>query len=320
MNSTTNDSALSDMKQYYIVCSLSAGFGLMAVVISVFIVIIIGLTKPRLHTVRHLLICNTCIASIFYCTIQTINYIFLIFLPWQTSDVSCRLRGYFSYMSISAATYSYLVQAISRLFFSAFATKYPRMTTFKVHYVLILIHWIVITIIPLPAIITKDIYFRPGLLCWVPFNHTLHVGYTFFAYYFAPIFSIIIIYIYIYQRIKRVRQQADVILNTTNNKRDLEVLRNIVILLGIYISGAIPTLLYLLSSINIFYLIGIVSISLAVSIEKLCTVLLDREIRLVVKNMMSSRNRIMPFENSITRAKIQDNFTHFQLTNMAQTR
>jgi hypothetical protein len=314
MNSTTNASAISNIEPYYIVCSLSGGFGLMSVIISIFIVTTIRRTKPRLHTVRHLLMCNTCMASIFYCTVQSINYIFLIFIPWETSDVACRWRGYFGYMSISAATYSYLVQAISRLFFSVFATKYQRLTTFKVHYVLILIHWCVIIIIPLPSVITKDIYFRPGLLCWVPFKYTIHVVYTFFAYYFVPVFAIMIIYICIYKRVKQTRQRAEAILNTTNDKRDLEVLRNIVILLGIYIAGGVPTLLYLLSSIEVFYLAGIVTFTFAVAVEKLCTISLDRELRIVVKNMISSKNRIMPFENSITQAKDQKYFTQFQQT------
>ncbi len=301
MNSTTDGSEISDMTEYYVVCALSSGFGLISVIMSLIIVIIVRRSKPRLHTVRHLLICNTCIASIVYCIVQTINYIILIFLPWITSNISCRWRGYFGYVSISAATYSYLVQAISRLFFSVFATKYPWIITFKVHYVLILTHWIVILIVPLSTIITHDIYFRPGLLCWVPMEHIIHVCYTMFAFYILPIFSILIIYIYIYKRVKTAKMRAAVIRNTTNDKRDLEVLRNIVILLGIYITGGIPTLLYLISNIDLLYLAGIVTFTLAVMIEKICTILLDRELRYVVKNILSSRNRVMPFENSMTR-------------------
>jgi hypothetical protein len=301
MDSNTTVSAIFDIENY-IVCSLSAGFGLIAVIMSITIIIIIRRSKPRLHTVRHLLICNTCIASSVYCIIQTINYIILIFLPWISSDISCRWRGYLSYMSISAVTYSYLVQAISRLFFSVFSTKHPWIVTFKVHYILILTHWLVIIIIPLPAIITKDIYFRPDVLCWVPMERVVHMMYTVFAYYVIPIFSIIIIYVYIYRQIKKIKKRTELIRNTTNEKRDLEVLRNIAILSCIYISGGIPTLIFLVSSINIFYLAGIVTITFAVMIEKLCAILLDRELRLVVKNLVCSRkNRVMPFENSTTR-------------------
>lgn len=314
MNSTTNASGgISDnIQQYYIVCSLSSGFGLISVILSIFIMIVIRRTKPRLHTVRHLLICNTCIASIFYCVVQMINYIILIFLPWITSDDACRWRGYLGYASLSAATYSYLVQAVSRLFFSAFATKYPRIVSFKVHYILISIHWFVIIIVPLPALITHDIYFRPGLLCWVPMEHIIHVIYTLFAFYAVPILSIIVIYIYIFKRIKEATKRAQLIRHTSNDRRDLEVLRNIAILLAIYLAGGVPTLIFLVTSINLFYLAGIVTFTLAVMIEKICTVLLDRELRLVVKTKFYSRNRVMPFEESMTKPGDQEFIGRFQ--------
>ncbi|CAF0973544.1 unnamed protein product [Rotaria sordida] len=303
MNSTNEDSAISNIKSYYIICSLSAGFGLISIIMSMAIIIIIRRSKPRLHTVRHLLMCNTCIASIVYCIVQTINYSFLIFLPWETGDIGCQWRGYFGYMTISAATYSYLVQATSRLFFARFSTKYPWLLTFKTHYYLILIHWIAVLIIPLSSVITKDIRFRPGLLCWVPLKYTIHVAYTVFGYYFVPIASIMIIYIYIYKRIKNERKRAKSILHTVNEKRDLEVLRNIVILLFIYITGGVSTMLFLLFTMEIFYLAGIVTFTLAVTVEKICTILLDRELRQVVWNIIYSRNRVTAFENTITQTR-----------------
>ncbi|CAF0836695.1 unnamed protein product [Adineta steineri] len=312
MNSTIYSSTVSNDKELYIICSLSAGFGLISIILSMTIVIIVKHAKRRLHTVRHLLTCNTCIASMLYCIIQTINYIFLIFLPSITSDVACRWRGYFAYMSISAATYSYLVQAVSRLFFSIFARKYPWLTTFKAHYVLIFIHWLIVLIIPLPSVITKDIYFRPGSLCWVPFKYLLHMGYTAVAYYVVPVVSIIIIYIYIYRKIRRTKQSAETILNTTNDKRDLEVLRNIVILLCIYIVGGVPTLLFLFTNINILYLSGIVTFTFTVVVEKICTISLDRELRQALKSIIHSSNRVMPFENSLSLTREQNKTVRLQ--------
>ncbi|CAF1218389.1 unnamed protein product [Rotaria magnacalcarata] len=303
MNSTVKNSTVSNLKDYYIVCPLSASFGLLSVMISMMIMIIVRCSKRRLHTVRHLLMCNTCIASAIYCIVQTINYIFLIFIPWETSNVLCRWRGYFGYMSISAAAYSYLIQAVSRLFFSKFSTKYPWLLTFKTHYYLILIHWSIVFIIPLPSVITKDIYFRPGLLCWVPLKSTIHVGYTVFAYYLVPIFFIMVIYIDIYRRIKKANKRAEMVLNTTNDKRDLEVFRNIVILLAIYITGGIPTVIFIIFAMHLFYLVGIVTITLSIFIEKICTIALDRELRLVVSNKIFKKNLVVAIENTITRTK-----------------
>jgi hypothetical protein len=50
-------------------------------------------------------------------------------------------------------------------------------------------------------------------------------------------------------------------------------------------------------------------------VEKICTFLLDRELRLVVKNIIFSRNRVMPFENSITRGGHPTNVGRSQRTN-----
>jgi hypothetical protein len=165
--------------------------------------------------------------------------------------------------------------------------------------------------VPLPAVLTNDINYRPGLLCWVPMKYTIHVAYTFVAYYFIPIFSIMIIYIYIYKRIKKARKGVETTLKAISDKRDLEVLRNIVILLGIYIIGGVPTIFYLLSGIEIFYLAGIVTFTLAVAVEKICTVLLDRDLRQVVKSIRSSRSQVMPFDNTMTQTRGQLNVTRY---------
>ena len=142
MNSTSGPSAITDRIQYYIICSLSSFFAVVGILISILIMVTIIHTKPRLQTVRHMLILYTCIASIFYCFVQTINYIILIFFPNITDDMACRWRGYFGYMSVCAVTYSYFFQTISRLFFSVFSAKYKWLKTFTAHYILILIHLI----------------------------------------------------------------------------------------------------------------------------------------------------------------------------------
>lgn len=301
----------ADALQYYIVCALSGVFALIAVSISLAVMIIIKRSKPRLHTVRHLLMCNTCIASIFYCITQTINFIFLIFIPWETSDQRCRWRGYFGYMSIAASIYSYLLQAISRFFFSAYAMKYNWLTTFKTHYVLIALQWLAVILLASPAIITHDIFFRPGLLCWVPFKQTLHVGYTVFVYYLIPVLLIIIIYIRIYRRVRKARKHAQTVLNMTNDKRDLEVLRNVLILLTIYITGGIPTIIFLLTSVEIFYLMGLTTFILTVAIEKICTMILDRDLRQTIKGMMLKNSRVIPFQTTTSPLKIDESRTRF---------
>ena len=301
MNQTLSTSPMEDMYGYYIVCSISAVCAILAIVMSIIIVSLVIHVKRRLHTERHLLMCNTAVASSFYCISQLTSYVVLIFFPQITDDVSCRWRGYLSYASICGATYSYLIQAVSRLFFTVFATKHPWMVSFKMHRLLIFIHWLVCFTLPLSTLITDDIYFRPGLLCWVPLSRFIHAVYSIMISYVLPIIAIAILYIYIYRMIKNVEKRREFLRNTTHEKRDLEVLRNIVIFLGIYIVGGTPSLIYLVSSVEIFYLTGIATVTLAVFMEKIVTIILDRELRSVVKGLIYSRHQITPLDHSMTR-------------------
>ncbi|CAF0736343.1 unnamed protein product [Rotaria sordida] len=215
--------------------------------------------------------------------VQCVNYVFLLFIQWEIHDSSCRWRGYFGYMAVAAVLYSYLAQATSRFFISILSAKYSWIVSFKTHIILICIQWIIVLLIPLPALLTNHIYYRPFALCWVPRKFTLHVIYTVVAYYLIPAILIFAIHIYIYVCIKHPKYRVFMMTTTRQSNRDLEVLRNIMILFAIYTLGAIPTILYILTNIHILYGIGIVTVSLTVAIEKIATLILDRDIRNIIK-------------------------------------
>lgn len=299
---------------YPVIIPISMCCGLISIFLSCGILILIYLTK-RLHTIAHILICNTCLSSIFYSIVQCINYIYLLFLPWETSDVLCRYRAYFGYMSIAAVVYSYFIQALSRYFFSIFHTNYRWIVSFKIHYLIILIQWIVVILLPLPALVTKDIYFRPTFLCWVPKDKLLHAVYTLFAYYLIPLTFIIGIYINIYKIVKQYGKTTSESIRKLKQQRNLEILRNILILIGIYTIGGIPIFLYITIKIEIFYSIGIVFLSLFVTIEKLVTLLLDKEIKNTIKHYFCQTNMkitpiIINYHQHIIQPKIINSNVH----------
>jgi hypothetical protein len=271
MNTTTVDTGIVyTLEDYYIVASLSVSFCFIALVISIIILVLIWRTKSRLHTVHHLLVCNTCIASILYCITTTNNYLFLIFIRWDTSDMNCRWRAYFAYVGIAGVMYSYLIQAISRFYFSILSSKYRWLATFKTHYILICSQWFVVFLITSSTLITKDITFHLDKLCLINISKTLHVSCAIFAYYIIPLLIIIIIYIYIYHRVRKTKKNAKTMPHSNNNrKRDLEVLRNIVILISIYLGGGLPTIIFFLTPTKYPYLVNLVTQSLAVAIAKL---------------------------------------------------
>ena len=308
MNTTQSPlEALFVLSDYYVACALSAVIAVIAVLIAIVILVVVRRSKPRLHTVRHLLMCNTCVASILYCIVQSMNYAFLIFLRWDTSDVSCRWRGYFSYLTICAFVYSFFIQAISRLFISLYSVSHKWLTTFKAHYILIALQWVTVILLPLPALVTTDIRYRTTSLCVVPIRYSLHIVYTYVAYYIFPALSICVIYIFIYRRVKSMTRRAETMIRSTNSgKRDLEVLRNIMIFLSIYLLGGVPSVLFILTANKVIYLLSIVAISLGAAVEKVFTILLDRDMRQVVFSIIRPGTRVIPFGSSTTGVRVQE--------------
>ena len=273
---------LKPLANYRVIIPLSMISALIAVGVACIILALVIFTR-RLHSVTHLLICNSSLASIFYCIVQCVNYSFLSLIPWQTTNLSCRWRGFFGYMSVAAVVYSYLAQAVSRFLLSILSTRHRWATSIRTHIILILVQWLIVSFIPTPAIVTEDIYHRPFALCWVPREHTLHIVYTVVAYYLTPAILIFAIYISIYCRVKRRRNSFFITRSRRRSNRDLEVLYNIMILFAIYTVGAIPTILFLLTDIPFLYDLGIISVSLTVAVEKIATVLLDRDMRNLIR-------------------------------------
>lgn len=267
---------------YRVIIPLSMAAALIAVGIACTILASVIFTK-RLHSVTHLLICNSSIASIFFCIVQCVNYSFLSLITWETTNLSCRWRGFFGYMAVAAVVYSYLAQAVSRFLLAILATQYRWAASVRTHIILILIQWLIVSLVPTPAIVTEDIYHRPFSLCWVPREFTLHIVYTVVAYYLVPAISIFTIYMSIYCRVKRRRNSFFITRSRGRPNRDLEVLYNIMVLFAIYTLGAIPTILYLLTEIQFLYELGIISVSFTVAVEKIATVFLDRDMRTLIR-------------------------------------
>ena len=278
-----------------LVCCISSVLFLVTILIALFIIGVVRRTKPRLHTCRHFLMCNSSVAWIVSCTILIMNYIHLFFLPSQTSDISCRYRGYLAYMSITAVTYSYLIQSISRLFFSLLSTKHATLVTFKTHSILIGLNWLTAVVIPLSTIITSDIRFISGSLCWIRPEAYLHGFMIVIIEYAIPLGLVMVIYAYIYCEVKKRRRNArSNTIVSSKGRLELELLRNIAVLVGIFLLGGVWTFIYVITSIKLFDLIGIVMVSLCASAVQICTIALDRDFRQVVQSMFRTNTRVNP--------------------------
>ncbi|CAF0727982.1 unnamed protein product [Adineta steineri] len=293
MNSSTSEIA-NHRTDYSIIAPVSMIFAIIAIIITSIILIIVLLTK-QFHTVTRLLTCNTCLASLLYCTVQCVNYSYLLVITWDKSDRSCRWRGYFGYMSMIAFLYSYVLQVISRLFFIILYTKYRWLITLRTHLYLIFIGWIIILVVPSPAILTHDIFFREGELCWVTKTYKLHTYYIIAAYYVIPILLIIVINLFIYIPVYYSGKNTTIQRSIKRNDRDFIIFRNIMISFSVYFLGGVPIIIYMFTDIEFFYSVGVISVTFAVIMEKLVLIYLDREIRNMLKHFFcQKRTQVMP--------------------------
>jgi hypothetical protein len=194
-------------------------------------------------------------------------------------------------MGVVAVVYAYFAQAVSRFFISFLSIKHHWARSFTVHQFIIFIEWILVIFLPLPSLLTNDINYRPLSLCWVPKAYILHLTYIIVAFYLIPALFIFVIYISIYVQVKRSKSRV----RSHRSHRNLELLCNIMVLFAIYLFGALPTIIHIIARIEVFYAIGLISVSLAVAFEKLVTLIIDRDFRNIIKNYFRrSMSQIRP--------------------------
>ncbi|CAF3639784.1 unnamed protein product [Adineta steineri] len=124
-------------------------------------------------------------------------------------------------------------------------------------------------------------------MCLVLPKYIVHEFYLLITSFIIPIVIITIIYGIIYYH--TVRSTANFRQTLHGAKRDAELARNILILLGIFLFGGIPSAIYIVVSSkgeaapSIIFLFAITTPSMALAIEKIMTVVLNRDIRQVFK-------------------------------------
>ncbi|CAF1226587.1 unnamed protein product [Adineta steineri] len=197
------------------------------------------------------------------------------------SDWYCRILAYLGYVSLTMISYSYILQGLSRLFFIVFH-KNRKFLTYKYYISLIIVEIFLSFLLFLPILITRDIVFRPLHLCLIPAKNSLHIGYFLIVAYFTPFLIIIIIYGIIYYRV--IKSSIAVRHSSHLTKRELELIRNILILLFIFLLAGIPSLIYIIISSKVtltshgIYMFIIMTPTIASVIEKICFIYLNKDI------------------------------------------
>ena len=259
------------------------------IILSVSIAIFyLTLTVEKLKTFSNLLICNTCIISLFYSFTTFLQVFMVVFTPFiptgKDSRLFCIVRAYLTVVSTTLLSSSFLLQAVSRLFHSVFHMYHRYLLTWKFHYILIAIQWTVGFLTPITILLNhRNVIFRAGIFCTIDLRHTLHLYYLYSTEYLMPVLAILLIYITIVYRVNyysspfKHRHSSPV--------REVKLLSNILIFVAIFTFGGLPSVIYIclmapkrILSIH-FFTLTLIAIPLAMAMEKISVLWLNTPLR-----------------------------------------
>jgi hypothetical protein len=195
----------------------------------------------------------------------------------------CEIRTYIAYVCFCSLFYSFVLQAIFRLFRIVFY-KHKRLQSFGVFLIAITLQWILSFLFILPHLLLDDFQYLPTEYnCWFGFQNTRGLIMITIILYNNPLTIIFTIYTQIIRYTRRVtqiqqaRQQA--------NRRDLIILKRIVILVFIIAGIGLPTvvivLIYMITKYLMpyaYHLQGL-SLSLGVLITSVSLIFITARIR-----------------------------------------
>ncbi len=238
--------------------------------ISILILIIIFIyIRPSLSNVSILLTCNTYLSIILFCfTLLDIGGRSLyghINPSISFAGRWCEIRTYFSHVCFCTFYYSFALQAIFRLFRVVFYKK-KILQSFGMFLIAIILQWILSFLFIFPHLLLNDFQYQSlDYNCWISFKNIRGMLVATLSIYGGPLFIIFIIYTYILQysrrtiRVGRKQRKA--------NKRDVIILKRIVILLLFLIMIGVPTLSILVTYMITGYLTPLVYDIQAVNIS-----------------------------------------------------
>jgi hypothetical protein len=221
----------------------------------------------------------------------------------------CEIRAYFVYVCFCAFYYSFILQAIFRLFRIVFY-KMKILQSFRVFIIAIVIQWTLSLIFILPHIILRDFQYQSlNYNCWISFKNLRGMFLATLNIYGCPLMIIFIIYTYIHRYIRRtinIRQKRRIM-----NRRNMIILRRTIILLLFLVLIGVPTLSVLMIYIITDYLtpfvydIQSVNISLGLVITPITLIFITPKIRRIFRRNRKQKYRIsttstpseLPLEN-----------------------
>jgi len=255
MNSTTvalvNNSTATTVESWFIPLDILGitclGLATILIIIYLFIIVV----DKKCHTVRMMLVGNICLTGFVCCTTHLSIAVFTLqndLKQIQYQDSLCIFRGYMGYASLALNVYSYALSGIHQYISIVYPTRLFWKSA-RTQIFLIVISWILAFAYPIPVILTGAItYSVDNQICQVPFRLSFSIIYMSVCLYIIPVSLIMFIYMKLVRYIKGMSKRVLPVNTLFRARRDLKIVRRIVILVHILLIGGIPMTLFIFLS------------------------------------------------------------------------
>ncbi|CAF0962303.1 unnamed protein product [Rotaria sordida] len=212
------------------------------------LILIFIYVRPLITNVPIILTCNT------YITLIGSSFMTFVVMAYgmydnlhpfiSFDDYYCEIRSYVNYVFICAFYYSCMFQATFRLCRVVFQ-KRKILQTRIVFTIAIIIQWLISIFYILVYLILNDFQYHPDISsCWLSFKNIRGLSIALIFVYGKPLIIMSLIYVCIVRFIRQTVHTQEIRQNA--NKRDLLVVKRIIILVFIAMAIGIPTLLILI--------------------------------------------------------------------------
>ena len=288
-------------KLNFSVCIATSTIGLTICTITIFTIIM----KRQCHTVSNLLTCNTSFIVGIYLIFSCISSIYGLEESRALVQPLCHFRAYAFVVGCTLLLYSHLTHAVSRLFFIRFFNR-PSLLSWRTHWIMVVINWPLGLVLPLVPFFVEGAYiYEPeSRLCTCTTKKTVTSIYGIVTSFIIPFNTMVIIYIKLVHHAcrssRRVQpSQTTSTVATPNMRREMRLVRNMCILLGIMLGGGIPYLCMVIwhaitsePAPHSLYLLIINSIHICTALMMAALFMLNQQVK---KNAWESGQKLFKF-------------------------
>jgi len=216
-------------------------------------------------------------------------------------DYYCQLRSYINYVFICAFYYSCALQAIFRLFRVVFP-KHKILQSRFVFTIAIIIQWLIPVFYILAYLLLGDFEYHPDISsCWISFKNIRALSIAMAFVYGTPLIIMSIIYVCIIRYVRQAVYAQQIRENA--NKRDLLIVKRILVLVLIAMGIGIPTgvllIIYMITNYltSLAYHIQALSLTTGLVIESIALGFITPQVREIFKRNKRQVNPVITFQN-----------------------